>query len=101
VYFQIAAGAMPEWPSTMHEPLTIGMFFPLLPCRPWSWKRVPFLVPMGVTLSKMYKVGDPDAGHILREFWHRALGAPFMPQRLVSQLLQGTSWHRFLNLPPA
>jgi hypothetical protein len=101
VYFQIAPGAIPEWPATMHEPLTVGLFFPLLPCRPWSWKRVPFLVPLGVALSKMYKTGDPNAGSVLCKLWRRALGAPYMPQSLVSQLLQGSSWRRFLNLPPA
>jgi hypothetical protein len=84
----------------MHEPLTIGLFFPLLRFRPWSWKRVPFMAALGITLSALYKAGDPDAGFVLREFWRRALGAPFMPKSLVSELLQGTSWRRFLNLPP-
>jgi hypothetical protein len=54
---------------------------------------------LGVTLSKMYKTGDPDAGLVLRKFWNRALGAPFMPKSLASDLLQGLSWRRFLNLP--
>jgi hypothetical protein len=100
VYFQIAPGSIVEWPTSMHEPLTIGLFFPLLRFRPWSWKRVPFMAALGVTLSTMYKVSDPDAGRVLREFWRRALGAPFMPKSLVSELLQGSSWRRFLNLPP-
>jgi hypothetical protein len=100
VYFQIAPGTIDEWPTAMHEPLTVGLFFPLLRNRPWSWKRVPFMAALGVTLSKMYKTGDPDAGFVLRKFWSRALGTPFMPKSLVSDLLQGSSWRRFLNLPP-
>jgi hypothetical protein len=100
LYFQIAPGSIAEWPLTMHEPLTVGLFLPLLRFRPWSWKHVPFLAALGGTLSKMYKVGDADAGTVLCKFWHRALGAPFMPKGLVSELLQGSSWRRFLNLPP-
>jgi hypothetical protein len=100
LYFQIAPGSIDEWPAQMHEPLTVGLFLPLLRIRPWSWKRAPFMAALGVTLSKMYKAGDPDAGLVLCKFWSRALGAPFMPKSMVSNLLQGSSWRRFLNLPP-
>jgi hypothetical protein len=64
-YFVIPAGAIPEWPSTMHEALTIGLCLPLCRYRPWSWKRVPFMVPLGIALSKMHKEGDPTTRDLL------------------------------------
>jgi hypothetical protein len=100
LYFQIVPGAIEEWPSSMHEPLTVGLFLPLIRIRPWSWKRVPFMAALEVTVSAMHKTSDPDAGVVLCKFWSRALGAPFMPKSLVSELLQRSSWRRFLNLPP-
>jgi hypothetical protein len=97
-YFVIQAGAIPEWPDKMHEALTVGIFLPLLRCKPWCWRHVPFLVPLGRTLSGLYKEGDPTAGSILRKFWNVCGRIPYLPERLVCEVLQTTSWARFLGL---
>jgi hypothetical protein len=97
-YFVIPAGAIPEWPQDMHESLTVGIFLPLLRCKPWSWRCVPFLVPLGRTLSGLYKKGDPSAGIILRKFWHVCGRVAYLPERLVCEVLQAPSWARFLGL---
>ena len=99
VHFIIPAGAIPEWPSSMHESLTIGIYLPLFRYCPWDWKRVPFLVPLGIALSSMHKSLDVEGRDILRKFWRACPGVATMPQRLVSDLLQSTSWRRFLSLP--
>ena len=91
-YMTIPAGAIPEWPGSMHEPLTVGFYLPLLRCQPWDWKRVSFLVPFGATLSTMFKHSDPSARDHLRQFWASAFKTPGLPQRLVSKLLQDPSW---------
>ena len=97
-YMTIPAGSIPEWPESMHEPLTVGFYFPLLRYQPWDWKRVPFLVPFGATLLQMFKHRDPSARDNLCQFWASATKAPSLPQRLVSGLLQDPSWRRFLYL---
>ena len=99
IHFTIPAGAIPEWPESMHESLTIGLYFPLLRYNPWDWKRVPFMVPFAIAMSTMYKTSHVEAGDILRKFWRACTGAATMPQRLVSQLLQSTSWRKFLSVP--
>jgi hypothetical protein len=91
-YFFIPAGSIPAWPASMHEPLTLGLYLPLLRFSPWDWKRVPFLVPFGITLSAMYKARDPSAGHLLCEFWAASSWVAGMPERLVRDLLLHPSW---------
>ena len=39
--------ASPHWPSSMHEPLFIGILFPLLNRNPWSLRQTPLLVEGG------------------------------------------------------
>jgi hypothetical protein len=97
-YFVIPAGAIPAWPLNMHEPLTVGLFLPLLRHKPWCWRHVPFLVPLGRTLSGLYKAGDPTAGTFLRQFWDVCGRVAYLPERLVCEVLQAPAWARFLSL---
>jgi hypothetical protein len=97
-YFTIPPGSIPAWPCDMYEPLTVGIYLPLFRHRPWDWKRVPFLVPFGRTLSAMYKSGDPNTGNLLRKFWNASTRITGMPKRLVLDVLQSDSWRKFLSL---
>jgi hypothetical protein len=99
-YFTIPAGTIPEWPESMHESLTVGIYLPLFRCEPWDWKQVPFVVPFGSSLSAMHKIGDSSTRDILRKFWTAGTGIDSMPKRLVRNMLQNPSWRRFLNLSP-
>jgi hypothetical protein len=36
LYFFVPVGAIPAWPRSMHEGLTIGLYFPLLRYDPWD-----------------------------------------------------------------
>ena len=97
-YFFVPAGSILGWPSSMHEPLTVGIFLPLLRFSPWDWKRVRFLVSFGLSLSAMHKAGDPSTGDLLREFWDASSWIARMPERLVRDLLLHPSWRRFLDI---
>jgi hypothetical protein len=97
-YFVVPAGSIAGWPSNMHEALTVGIYLPLCRYRPWSWKRVPFVVPLGISLSKMYKTSDPAAGDLLRKFWRASARIAVMPESVVCTVLQCAGWHRFLGL---
>jgi hypothetical protein len=82
----------------MHEPLTIGIFLPLLHFSPWDWKCIKFLVSFGITLSAMYKMGDPLAGDLLCQFWLASTWIAGMPECLVRDLLLHYSWRQFLDI---
>lgn len=98
-YFTIPPGGIAEWPISMHEPLTIGIYLPLFRHCPWDWKRVPFVVSFGIALSAMHKTSETDPRDLLRKFWAACTGVTGMPKRMVREVLQGSSWRRFLNLP--
>ena len=97
-YFTIPPGAIPSWPVDMHESLTVGIYLPLFRCRPWDWKCVPFLVQFESSLSSLYKTNNPEGGNFLRQFWISSSRITYLPKRLVSDVLQGTSWRKFLCL---
>jgi hypothetical protein len=97
-YFFVPAGSIPAWPASMHEPLTIGVFLPLLRFSPWDWKRVKFLVSFSLSLSAMYKEGDPSAGSVLCEFWLSCSWIARMLKGLVRDLLHHPSWRRFRDI---
>jgi hypothetical protein len=97
-HFTIPAGAIPQWPKEMHEPLTVGIYLPLFRCQPWDWKRVPFLVPMGISLSKMHKEDPASARSLLCQFWSATKQVPRVRTGVLRVLLQNAAWHRFLGL---
>jgi hypothetical protein len=97
-YFVEPAGAITEWPANVHEALTVGIYLPLCRYRPWSWKRVPFVVPLGIALSKMHKTGDPTARDLLLKFWRASARVAVMPESVVCDVLQSPGWHRLLSL---
>jgi hypothetical protein len=39
LYFFIPVGAIAQWPTSMHEGLTLGVYFPLLRHNPWEWSK--------------------------------------------------------------
>jgi hypothetical protein len=97
-YFFVHVGAIPAWPSSMHEGLTIGLYFPLLRYEPWDWKNVPFMGKFGSTLSALYHTNPSRARDLLREFWKARTWVATMSQRMVSSMLSPKIWHRLLSV---
>jgi hypothetical protein len=97
LYFTVPAGH-PRWPACMHESLTIGLLFPLLRYEPWSWRRVPFMVGLGRTLSSLHKTDHNEARDLLCKFWAARSRASRLPARVVCPLLQRPHFHPFLSL---
>jgi hypothetical protein len=42
VCFVVLPAGAEVWSPSCHEPLFVGLYFPLLRCSPWDWRRVPF-----------------------------------------------------------
>jgi hypothetical protein len=84
LYFFIPVDAISQWPTSMHEGLTIGVFLPLLRYNPWEWSNVSFMDKLGSTLSALYRTDAARAEHLLREFWIARTWVASMPQRIVN-----------------
>ena len=94
--FTLKAGDHEAWPKEMHESLTIGIYLPLLRYEPWDWKQVPFMVPMGSTLSALYHTHDPEGGNLLRKFWEASQWIATMPPSMVRAMLSTSHWSKLL-----
>jgi hypothetical protein len=64
--FPIPPGAT-HWPCSMHEPLFIGISFPLLNRPPWTLQRTPLLVGLERQLRQVQATGESNGGDILRQ----------------------------------
>jgi hypothetical protein len=62
--FKLPPGSR-HWSSSMHEPLFIGISFPLLNRNPLSLRRTPLLVELEQQLRQVLSTGPEDGGDIL------------------------------------
>jgi hypothetical protein len=82
----------------MHEPLTVGLFFPTLNYEPWDWRAVAWMGNFGQAMSALHKQGDAHAGNHLREFWSGAARVGDLSESVVRPVLLNDSWKAFLGL---
>jgi hypothetical protein len=80
------------WAHTAHEPLLMGLHFPLLPplhkYRPWKLKRTKLVADFEVRLRRLYVASDEMDWSVLRKFLLLARSIPSLPERLARDLLQ-------------
>ena len=80
----------------MHEPLLVGVYFPLLPpdfrFRPWRLKHTKFVEEFRLKVHGMQAAGGEMDWNILREFLLRARSIPSLPDGLARELLQKKEW---------
>jgi len=74
--FEVPIGAH-HWPSSMFEPLWVGILLPFTHHRPWSLHRAPVLVDMAGELRRLLVAGEGDGCHLLRKLL-------LLPRRLAS-----------------
>ena len=86
------------WWKDMHEPILIGLSFPLLRHDPWSWKAIPFMVGLGHMLSGLHKEDSLTRGDILCKFWAAHTWVAAMPKSMVHSVLSQNSFNTFLSL---
>ena len=77
----------PGWPAKMFEPLTIGIAFPFLHCRPWELKGTPKMFHMARQVRRMYKDPEVDPGSFLRQLLLECRRIRTMPQDVVRKVL--------------
>jgi hypothetical protein len=80
------------WPRQSHEPLLLGIYFPLLPpffkYRPWKLKHTKFVENFESRLRILQSAGDKMDWGILRKFLVQARSIPSLPDGLARELLQ-------------
>ena len=82
------------WNKNMHEPLLIGIRFPLLPAltrfKPWHLKHTKFVARLKSDVHRMQATGDAMDWNILRKFLLQARSIPSLSNVLARELLQVT-----------
>ena len=82
----------PFWPTHMHEPLLVGIHFPLLPplykFRPWKLKHTEFVERFRSNLHRVQTTGESVDWDLLREFQLQARSIPTLSDGLARELLQ-------------
>jgi hypothetical protein len=72
----------------MHEPLFIGILFPLLNRNPWSLRRTPLLVELERQLHQVLSSGAKDGGDILRKLLRTLRQLASVSESMACKMLQ-------------
>jgi len=76
------------WPSSMHEPLVLGVCYPYLHHRPWQLRGSPKLFALGREMRTLLKDPEVDAGSVLLKLHAFCRRLPSMQKDVVWSLLQ-------------
>ena len=98
VHFRLPAGALPEWPSCMHESLTVGIYLPVFRHRPWDWKNVGWMGAFGRHLSSMFKEDQARGRYLLYEFWRASHRITHLSPVVVWRVLSAPTWKPLLSV---
>ena len=84
------------WSSNMHEPLLVGVYFPLLPpgtrYKSWRFKYTEFVEGFRTTLHGMQATRQQMDWDLLRKFLLRARSVCSLSDGMARKLLQAKNW---------
>ena len=87
-------------PATMHEPLTIGIVFPLIRHKPWRLRGNPLFLELERQLRKVWKTQQGTKGPLLRKLWSLPRKLDSLSQKLVWKLLRRSQAAGVQDCPP-
>lgn len=87
VLFNVPVGTN-IWPSHMHEPVLVGIVFPLPDRQPWTLRRTKLMADAQSELSGLWAPDCAGKGSYLRQLCVRARDLRNMPECLARDLLQ-------------
>lgn len=87
VVFEVPVGHC-LWPNTMHEPLFVGLFLPLILHRPWQLGRSPQVVAIEGELHRVLRTPGGDGVTLLQQFCSLAGRLGTMLPNVVRRVLQ-------------
>jgi hypothetical protein len=89
IWFMLHPGTV--WPHFAHEPLVVGLSFPMHRSYPWLLRmESEKVVEIGRSLSALSKTSNIRVGHYLRQLWSNPRELPEVHGGLVCKMLQGT-----------
>ena len=77
----------PHWNSEMHESLLVGVYLPLLPVYPWTFRRSKSVLELERTLQRVQKSKAGAQGPVLCKFLKLSRKLPSMQERMVWKVL--------------
>lgn len=69
ITFYIPAGAIPQWPESMHEPLLFGIILPFSSSPPWQLRGSAPILELERELQGLWKGKVRNKITVLRKFW--------------------------------
>ena len=99
IVFNIPVGT-DAWPSDMHEPLTVAIFFPYLSRKPWELRKTPMLVDLERKLPKVFKECERSGWSLLSKLFAVAKELNQMSVRELCRVLQGRGDSPFSSQSP-
>jgi hypothetical protein len=88
--FELPAGFHPEWPSSMHKPLIIGLTLRFIRHPPWQLRNSTAVLDLGREVHNMWKTPTGDVRPLLRQLCDLPPMLDSMPERLVRGMLHPT-----------
>jgi hypothetical protein len=85
--FKLPPGSR-HWPSSMHEPLLVGISLPLLTRNPWSLRRTPLLVDLERQLRQVLSSRKEDGGDILCKLLQALRQVASVSENVACRMLQ-------------
>jgi hypothetical protein len=76
-----------HWPVEMFEAVLVGVYLPLLPCFPWTFRKSKSVLEVERTLRHVQKSKARSQGSVLREFLKFTRAVPTMSHGVVRRLL--------------
>ena len=86
---------LPFWPSSMHEPLVLGICYPFLNHRPWQLRGSPKLFALGRQMRRLLEEPNVDARSVLLQLHSFCKRLPSLQKDLVWSLLHFKPRHQF------
>jgi hypothetical protein len=100
VIFVIPVGC-DVWPSSMHEPVVIGLICPLLSSSPWQVRETPLADKLRKSLPKVWSTGALHERDCVRKFWEAAGSWDERVQRCLARSMLPAASGRLFSRPGA
>jgi hypothetical protein len=84
---ELPAGFHPEWPSTMHEPLLLGLTLRFIRHPPWKLRNSAAVLDLVREVQRLWKDPKGDVRPLLRQLCDLPDVLDSMPERVVRGML--------------
>jgi hypothetical protein len=84
---ELPPGCVPWWPSSMFEPLLLGLTLCFIVCNPWQLRNSPGVLDMGREVRRMWCSSEAYVGRLLRQLCELPDVLDALPEGVVREML--------------